>query len=150
MTTDEKCDEKMVARHKHTLFSCDALILHGHENLMIAIRIVHAVGLSCSNQLMVFSQNTLAFRPNSAGTFEDLPTNPKSVVGQHGQWPQNHNPINPNHASDSANHVETEKSGVRSHKYLSIYKQEKQVPTLDSESLTTEVRWIVVQTHSWF
>ena len=48
-------------------------ILYCHENgdcqepdksLMIAIRNVHVLDLSCSNQLMISNQNTHAFRPN--------------------------------------------------------------------------------------
>ena len=62
------------------------------RNLMIAFRIVHAVGLSSSNQLMISNQNTCV---SSELTF--------------------------------ANHLEKEKSG---YKYLSIHRQEKQVPNL--------------------
>ena len=45
----------------------EALILRmvTASNPMIAIRIVHAMGLSCSNQLMSSDQNAHAFRPNS-------------------------------------------------------------------------------------
>ena len=45
---------------------------------MIAIRIVHAFDLSCSNQLMVANQNAHAFRPISIVTKKKMP---RSLVG---------------------------------------------------------------------
>ena len=74
--TSGRNDENMVAGHKLTLFSSSWMPLEMSlkvrysfftvmrmtaRNLVIAIRIVHAVGLSCSTQLMISNQNTHAF-----------------------------------------------------------------------------------------
>ena len=88
---------------------------------MNAIRNVHALDLICSNQLMISHQNTHAFRPNSTGTFANLPINPRSVVGQRGPvaTKRQSSQVLTTHMlrgtatspSDSANHLEKEKSG---------------------------------------
>ena len=126
--TSGKNDETMVARHKQTLFSSSwmpvemsSLVRYSFftvmrvmtaKKMMIAIRIVHAVGLSCSNQLMISNQNTHAF--SSELHRYPCTSSDKSQIGRRTTWTSgDKTSVQPAAMSPiySANHLEKEKSG---------------------------------------
>ena len=151
----------------------EVLILHCHENgdcHAAALRAsselsqsadCHSVRSRVWSELLQSagdcqSERSRVFRPNSVGTLANLPMNPRFF--RRTTWTNGDKTT----ALPSANHSHAvwnwdvslrfnkssreRKFWIRSHKYLAIHRQEKQVPNFNSQRFTTETRWIIVRT----